>query len=294
MAQVPQLIRRHPPTDHRFVTSAEVVDHEWYTARTSTDFPSTIKNYIDRDGDAFLRSTSKWNEGHLNAFKVIFLNGLPISRIIPVSTVPSDDDPAMQFANAEFNASEEDVRNNNYGFGSAMSFYSQLSKVIRHPGSPLFSSPVSRTLRPQTLATQVTGGAASVDLSSSESSYHPSSSSESHRESGPRSSEEDKPEIASNQMAVTLLDALCTVYNGFHRDPTRRISFRCSMDSSTNASQEAERPVMMFDGIIVNSVNDGSFILEAPSRRTGHWVRTEPYPRASLEVTPFHSFLHHR
>ena len=44
----------------------------------------------------------------------------------------------------------------------------------------------------------------------------------------------------------------------------------------------------MIDGAVVNSINDGSFVLEIPSvKKPGEWVRKEAFPRASLEVILF-------
>lgn len=48
----------------------------------------------------------------------------------------------------------------------------------------------------------------------------------------------------------------------------------------------------MIDGAVVNGINDGSFVLEIPSAKNpGEWVRKEPFPRASLEVTLFSMHL---
>lgn len=219
----------HPQNDHRAINVTEIMNHEWYSARTSRDFPSSIRNYINRDGPNFFRSTSKWHESHLNAFKVIFLDDLPVSRIIPHSILPSDHEPVMKYAKEEFQAPEESIRKNTYGLSLATSFYSQLSKVLRRPGSPILSTPLSQNLRPQTQisTTQLVATRTSMDMST-DSTYHPSTSSEaqsSRAENIQGSSDEDKAEVANNQMAVTLLDTLCTVYNAFHLDGQHRISF---------------------------------------------------------------------
>src|SRR6202035_3629080 len=109
----PPTIIPHPPGDHRCVTENEVMSSEWYTVRTSTAVPCQISHYVSRDGPTDLRSTSGWNETHLNAFKVIFLSDLPISRILPVAVVPPDDDPSVLWVDQNLSASENDIRDGN-------------------------------------------------------------------------------------------------------------------------------------------------------------------------------------
>lgn len=246
MATRPNIIP-HLPTDHRFVDISEVIGHEWYGVRSSTAIPSQIGEFIQRDGPAFLRSTSAWNETHLTAFKVIHLENLPPSRILPISIVPADDDPITQWLRQNLSASEDEVRNGRTGMVLAHAFYGQLRTVLRRPRTPISPIGAPMTLRPPTtnpvsipaprstpMNIQARSNRVSALISpdsamSTDSSFHPSSTSGARTQSSLRgSSDEDKTEIATNQMAVTLLDSLCQLESHFHPELNQRISFRLS------------------------------------------------------------------
>src|SRR5579862_7136870 len=64
----------HNPADHRYVSIPEVSDHVWFSRCMSTGFPSSISDFVGRDGPNFLKSTSKWTEQHLiNRIQMPFL-----------------------------------------------------------------------------------------------------------------------------------------------------------------------------------------------------------------------------
>src|SRR5436305_4141933 len=62
----------HDTQDHRYISRSEVSSHPYFDPCMSTGFPASIKQYALRDGERFLRSTSKWTEQHLFAFKCLY------------------------------------------------------------------------------------------------------------------------------------------------------------------------------------------------------------------------------
>jgi hypothetical protein len=102
----------------------------------STGFPSSIGDFVGRDGKNFLTSTSKWTESPLIAFKCLFLENLPGGRVIPLAYIPEDDDVTVQWVKGELSATEGEVRSGKTGFGIAYSFYLQLAAVLQRPPTP--------------------------------------------------------------------------------------------------------------------------------------------------------------
>src|SRR5579859_1155020 len=244
MAPDPKIIP-HPLGDHRCIDVSEISNHGWYGVRSSTVVPSQIAEFIERDGPAFLKPTSSWNETHLTAFKVIHLQSLHPSRILPASIVPAEDDPVVRWLRQNLSATEDEIRTGRTGMGPAHSFYGQLRTVLRRPSAPNPSVATSMALRmttstpvsipsPRNVNTgiQITSNRINAILSpesamSTDSSFHPSSSPGARTQSSLRgSSEEDKAEIASNQMAVTLMDSLCQLERHLRPELSQHISFR--------------------------------------------------------------------
>lgn len=254
-----------------------------------------------RDGPNFLKSTSKWTEQHLIAFKCL-LDNLPINRVLPVAYIPQDDDVTVQWVKRELSASEAEVRSGKTGFGVAFSFYIQLAAVLQRPPTP--TEPIAvpqRNLRPTSyektyyfssssesdcsmtsrtssakptkrgLSSSVTfldpvlEGVGEQNLNDEkmpdlvaqspmisqqnrsgdtdiEEVAQPQSGSEWRRDSGEfsisssmrtiDSMEEDKLEVLSNQMVVTLLGLLAAMEHHTHEGQNRRVWFRSFAISS--------------------------------------------------------------
>ena len=123
----------HDRQDHRYVARSEVSSHPYFDKCMST---TSIQDYVARDGERFLRSTSKWTEQHLLAFKCLYLDNLPVSRVLPLSFVPADDDVTIQLIRQELSASEDEVRSGKTTMGVGYSFYLQLAQVLQRPSSP--------------------------------------------------------------------------------------------------------------------------------------------------------------
>ena len=203
----------------------------------------------------FLKSTSHWTEAHLTAFRCLQLDNLPVSRIVPSSDMPDDQDPRMKLVIEHLSASEDDIRSGTaeLAFGPATTFYTQLQVVLRRPRSP--PEPVSipsRPLRPSALAT-VYPPIPESQGSLSDESYRPSppkhgrhpstssmqdiqesahatrTSSDSRRSAETMSSlEEDKIEDVSTEAGVAFLELLCTFHWSVFRHSSTRIRFRLS------------------------------------------------------------------
>jgi len=179
-----------------------------------------------------------------HAFKVIHLENLPAHRILPISIIPKDDDPITKWLKQHLSATEEEVRSGLTEMVLAHSFYGQLKTVLRKPRSPTSQIVIPRTVRPNTstpmnipLSRSVTTGQSTGAISnvisslestmSTDSSFQVSSSPHVKTLSSVRgSSDEDKVEIATNQMAVTLLDTLCQLESHFRPGLNQRVSFR--------------------------------------------------------------------
>ena len=189
MSSSPHVIP-HNPADHRYVSIPEVSSHIWFGRCMSTVFPSSISDFVVRDGPNFLKSTSKWTEQHLIAFKCLFLENLPVGRVIPFAYIPEDDDITIQWVKRELSATEEEVRTGKTGFGMAYSFYLQLAAVLQRPPTPpeLIVVP-QRNLRP----------------ASYEKTYHFSSSSDSDYSANSKSSP-PRPTKRRTSPSVTFLD----------------------------------------------------------------------------------------
>src|SRR5579871_5239724 len=123
----------HNQTDHRYVSISEVSNHAWFGRCMSKAFPSSIADFMTRDGSNFLKSTSKWTEQHLLAFKCLFLDNLPIGRVLPLACIPKDDDVTIEWVKRELSATEGEIRSGKTGFGMAYSFYLQLAAVLQRP-----------------------------------------------------------------------------------------------------------------------------------------------------------------
>ena len=155
----------HDRQDHRYVARSEVSSHPYFDKCMST---TSIQDYVARDGERFLRSTSKWTEQHLLAFKCLYLDNLPVSRVLPLSFVPADDDVTIQLIRQELSAGEDEVRSGKTTMGVGYSFYLQLAQVLQRPSSPEPIPIPQRNLRPSSIE--------SYQFSPSDSnpsSYHP-------------------------------------------------------------------------------------------------------------------------
>ena len=142
----------HPLNDHRRVEVSELLSLKFYNNFMFKPF-SDIIDYATMPN--FLKSTSKWTDAHLIAFRCLRLEDLPVSRIVPVSEIPYDNDHRMKLVIQHLSASEDDVRSGNaeLAFGPATTFYTQLQVVLRRPHTPPEPIPIPRTIRPSTLAT---------------------------------------------------------------------------------------------------------------------------------------------
>src|SRR5579871_3467062 len=97
----------HPPNDHRYVQPSELLALKLYDQLMGR-LSWTIIDYAGTPN--FLKSTSHWNEQHLIAFRCLLLEDLPVSRIVPISELISDDDTRMKLVDTHLLASERDVR----------------------------------------------------------------------------------------------------------------------------------------------------------------------------------------
>lgn len=110
---------------------------------------------------------------HLIAFKCLFLTDLPISRVLPLSYIPKDDDVTMQWVKKELSVTEAEVRSGEVGSGRGYSFYLQLAGILERPLTlPEPNLIPERNLRP----------------TSYEKTYHFSSSSDSDYSTDPKTS----------------------------------------------------------------------------------------------------------
>lgn len=236
----------HPPHDHRQVEASELLALKLYDHLMGRPF-WTIVDYVSAPN--FLKSTSKWSEQHLIAFRCLLLEHLPVSRIVPISELVGDDDPSMKLVDEHLLATERDVRSGDAErrLGPASSFYQQLQAVIRRPPSPPEPIAIPRVYRPTTLSTGFAAIPESHGSTTSDESYEPSPPTRQPasplRHSGegsdtrPRNSmesirsqdstTEDKLEELANQAAATLLGLLCTFQELGFPDDTKRLRFRC-------------------------------------------------------------------
>lgn len=238
----------HPPNDHRHVQASELLALKAYDQTMCQPY-STIYDYSWANAANFLKSTSKWNEQHLTAFRCLLLEDLPVSRIIPISELVSDDDPSMKLVVEHLSASERDVRSGNAEkcFGPASLFYQQLKAVIRRPPSPPDPILIPRTYRPSAFSTVFAPIPESHKSETSDESYQPSPSirqpTSPLRHGGkvsdtrPRgsmetirsqdSTQEDKLEELANQAVANLLGLVCMFQSSAFPDDAKRLCFRC-------------------------------------------------------------------
>ena len=264
----------------------------------------------------FLKSTSRWTETHLVAFRCLLLDNLPASRIIPTSDLPGDEDPSMTLVQEHLMATEEEIRSGAIALklGPATTFYRQLQVVLRRPPTPPSPIPIPRTLRATTSNTVFPAIPESQSSSTSGSSFQPSTppirniaSSIGHgaveiagrsrtsvdsvrSDISFSSTDEDKLEAVANQAAVTLLGLLCTFEETIVPNSRRRLNLRfcLRMKLKLTCSNETLPPTLMVHGELLVSYNDGSYFIETRStRRPNEWVKRDAYPRASLEVKIF-------
>lgn len=245
----------HARDDHRWVDVSELTSLKLYHSIMGPKPLSSILDFAMANPSQFLKSTSKWNENHLVAFRCLLLENLHPSRIIPPKDLSDDTDPAMKMVHEYLSATETDVRSENTSvtFGPAMLFYQQLKVVLRRPPTPPSPIPIPRTVRPSTL-NAVFPSIPESGSSTSDSSYQPSppvarnldptatrpgtseggtrprSSMESVLSDGAMSissTEEDKLESVANQAAISLLGLLCTFEAMTHPDRQRKLFVRC-------------------------------------------------------------------
>jgi len=238
----------HPPNDHRQVQASELLALKVYDHTMCQPF-STILDYSRANAANFLKSTSKWNEQHLTAFRCLLLEDLPVSRIVPISELVSDDDPSMKLVIEHLSASERDIRSGvaEEYFSPASLFYQQLKAVIRRPPSPPEPILIPRTYRPNTFSTVFPPIPESHKSETSDESYqpsppirqpasplrhggegsdtHPRGSMESIRSQD--STQEDKLEELANQAVASLLGLVCMFQRSAFPDDAKRLCFRC-------------------------------------------------------------------
>jgi hypothetical protein len=237
----------HPPNDHRHVEVSELLTLKFYDQTMCQPF-SAILDYSWANAANFLKSTSKWNEQHLTAFRCLLLEDLPVSRIVPMSELVGDNNPSMKFVIEHLSASERDIRSGaaEKYFGPASIFYQQLNAVIRRPPSPPPPISIPRTHRPSTLSTVFPPIPESHESETSDESYQPSppvhqiasprghsaEGSDMHTRSSMESirsqdsTTEDKLEELANQAAASLLGLLCLFQCAAFPDDAKRLSFR--------------------------------------------------------------------
>lgn len=184
-------VPEHPPQDHRYVHPEELKKIGAYNV--IMDRPNTTILDYAMLSKSFLKSTSSWSEIHIVAFRCLILENLPISRIVPHSDLPPDDDETMKLVIKHLSDSEDDVRSGRSlaSMGPASLFYLQLQVVLRRPATPPDAIPI------------------------------PSSSSGS-------GIDEDKLESCANQAVVSFLSLLCTFEQIAQSSSQRRLSFRLS------------------------------------------------------------------
>ena len=97
----------------------------------------------------------------------------------------------------------------------------------RHPLTPTSPIPIPVRLRQSSNIVQHSHTPASTGRMSTDSSYRPSSIHETQGTGSGihESSEGDKAESATNQMAVTFLDLLCQIEQKLNPHPSQRIAF---------------------------------------------------------------------
>ena len=243
----------HNSDDHRWVDVSELTSLPPYSIIMDTNASSSIRAFAMTNPTEFLKSTSKWNEKHLIAFRCLLLENLPPSRIIPLAYLPGDNDESMQLVHQHLSATEADIRSGEsiMSLGPATIFYQQLKVVIRRPPSPPSPIPIPRKFRTSTLNT-VFPSIPESGSSASDSSYRPSpvvhsvipslagrnmseggrsrSSMESVHSDGSSASitstEEDKLESVANQAVVSLLGLLCTFEYVTHSHLHQKLVFR--------------------------------------------------------------------
>lgn len=135
--------------------------------------PSSINEFVRRDGDRFLRSTSRWTEQHLLAFKCLWLENLPVARVIPSSFIPADDDVTVRLVRQQLSATEDEIRSRTMPAGMGYSFYLKLAQVLQRPSSPPPPIPIpQRSIRQSSLDSsfQISPG---MSDPSTDSSYIP-------------------------------------------------------------------------------------------------------------------------
>lgn len=71
----------HDPQDHRHVTHQELNIPAYNVTMNKPN--TTVMDYAMDKPEYFLKSTSRWTELHILAFRCLFLENLPISRILP-------------------------------------------------------------------------------------------------------------------------------------------------------------------------------------------------------------------
>lgn len=169
----PEVIQ-HPPEDHRHVHPEEVKKVGAYNVIMNRPH-TTIRDYA-MTSKSFLKPTSSWSELHIIAFRCLILEHLPISRVLPHSELPSDDDKTMKLVLQHLSASEEDIRSGRCleGLGPATIFYQQLQVVLRRPGTPPDPIPIPRVLRESSRRAVFPSIPESDTTMSTDSSYQPS------------------------------------------------------------------------------------------------------------------------
>jgi hypothetical protein len=129
----------HVPQDHRHVTPQELKNIPAYNV-IMDKLNTTIMDYAMDQPDRFIKSTSRWTELHIVAFRCLFLENLPISRILPQADLPDDSDPTMKLIIQHLSDSEDEIRSGRsaISLGPATTFYIQLQVVLRsrRPGTP--------------------------------------------------------------------------------------------------------------------------------------------------------------
>lgn len=163
----------HAPQDHRHVTPQELKTIPAYNVIMNKPNTSIMDYAMDKP-EHFLKSTSRWTELHIVAFRCLLLENLPISRILPQADIPNDNDPTMKLVIQHLSDSEDDIRSGRsaLSLGPATAFYTQLQVVLRRPGTPPSPIPIPRTIRPASLTTFFP--TIPESLTSSDSSYKPS------------------------------------------------------------------------------------------------------------------------
>ena len=233
--QIEPVLADHGPRDHRFVEGEELKALPYYDLYMTG---STLFHYAN----AFTKAPSKWTEHHLIAFRAFSLEGLPPSRIVAHSDLPTDDNAAMKLVNDHLMMSEQEVRAGVYQTNLASPtslFYECLQTVIQRPTTPPdHSIPIPRSVRPSSRSVTYPSIPESHGSTSTDSSFRASppaarlvnppspmrgveftarnstdsASSKDSKESG-NSIDEDKLEQATNHLARNFLSLLCMFFN---------------------------------------------------------------------------------